>query len=81
MLFVTIVVIHIYSDCALGPAKNGVRQCHTQTSSCRPKGFTNWGNPMDAEGEGGMAGGCWGAEPTARDATASRGCLFLGQWS
>lgn len=75
MIFVTIFVIHIYSDCALGTAKKSVRQRRRQTSSCCPKEFANCGNPMDAEGEGGTAGGRSWAEPRAGDAQP------LGQWS
>lgn len=46
MLFVTIVVIHIYSDCALGPARNGVRQCCMQTSSWCPKELQTEETPL-----------------------------------
>lgn len=62
MLFVTIVVIHIYSNCALGPAKDSILCCCMQTSSCCPQKFTNWRNPMDLKGKRELMGeaNSWG---------------------
>lgn len=70
ILFVTVVVIHIYSSCALGPAKNSVHWCCMQKSSCCLKKFTN--RPKRKEREEGSSG----VEHTAGDDSVSTSIFF-----
>lgn len=72
ILFVTVVVIHIYSSCALRPAKNSVHWCCMQKSSCCPKKFRNRSKRNEREE------GSSGTERTAGDDLASTSICFSG---